>query len=110
GANALYSSVVWLDEPLVDGIFVGESDQAFRRILEICRDGKAAGKSKFEILGELEEIPGFLQPDRPRATKKSFIPNLNQSEALEAGPVYYLEDQMGNSHLQISEAGCRGFA
>ena len=108
GANALYSSVSWLDDPLVDGVFVGESDQAFRRILEICRDGKAAGKPKLEVLAELEGIPGFIQPDAPRTTKKSFIPNLNQSEALETGPIYYLEDQMGNSHLQISE-GCPCF-
>jgi len=108
GANALYSTVLWGDEPLLDGIFVGESDQALRRMLEICRDGKAAGKSKREILGELEEIAGFFQPENPRKTRKSFIPNLNQSEALERGPVYYLEDQLGSSHLQISE-GCPCF-
>ncbi|MBI3541759.1 MAG: hypothetical protein HY075_00585 [Deltaproteobacteria bacterium] len=107
GANALYSSVLW-PTPLVDGVFVGESDQAFRRILEICRDGKAAGRSKRDVLAELEEVAGFVQPDRPRSTRKSFIPNLNQSEALERGPVYYLEDQLGNSHLQISE-GCPCF-
>ncbi|MEW6057110.1 MAG: radical SAM protein [Bdellovibrionota bacterium] len=108
GANALYSSAIWMDDPLIDGVFVGESDQAFRNILEICRDGKKNSKSKSEILSELESIPGFFQPENQRETKKSFIPNLNQSEALEAGPVYYIEDQLGNSHLQISE-GCPCF-
>jgi radical SAM superfamily enzyme YgiQ (UPF0313 family) len=109
GANAHYSSSIWGDDPLVDGVFVGESDAAIRRILEICRDAKAAGRAKSETLAQLEEeIPGFFQPERPRTTRKAFIPNLNQSEALENGPVYYLEDQLGNSHLQISE-GCPCF-
>ncbi|MBI2604706.1 MAG: hypothetical protein HYW49_01370 [Deltaproteobacteria bacterium] len=108
GANALYSTCLWSENPLVDGVFVGESDAALRGILEICRDGKAAGKSKGEILAGLESIDGFIQPENPRATKKSFIPNLNQSEALENGPVYYIEEQLGNSHLQISE-GCPCF-
>jgi radical SAM superfamily enzyme YgiQ (UPF0313 family) len=108
GANALYSSVLWTADPMVDGIFVGESDAAIRRLLEISRDGKRAGKTKREILKDLLEIPGFFEPEAPRSTRKSFIWSLNQSEALEKGPVYYLEDQLGRSHLQISE-GCPCF-
>lgn len=108
GANALYSSCVWLDEPAVDGVFVGESDAAIRKMLEICRDGKAAGRSKVEILKLLEEIPGFFQPENPRSTRKSFVWDLNKAEALERAPIYYLEEPLGSSHLQISE-GCPCF-
>lgn len=108
GANALYSSAIWLDDPLVDGVFVGESDEAIRRILEVCRDGKAEGLSKVEVLEALEEVPGFFQPERPRPVRKAMILDLNRSEALESGPVFYLEEQMGTGHLQISE-GCPCF-
>ncbi|MGE3166783.1 MAG: hypothetical protein AB7O52_17910 [Planctomycetota bacterium] len=108
GANALYTSALWHDDPMVDGIFVGESEAAIRRMLVLARDAKLAGASKAEVLERFEELPGFLQPDRPRQTRKAFIPNLNRSEALERGPVYYLADQLGSSHLQISE-GCPCF-
>lgn len=108
GANALYSSSLWLDEALVDGVFVGESDQALRKILEICRDGKKAGLSKREVLTRLEEVPGFFQPESPRVTRKNFAMDLNRCEALEKAPIYYLEEPLGSSHLQISE-GCPCF-
>ncbi len=108
GANALYSSVLWTQDPLVDGVFVGESDQAIKRLIEIARDGKRAGKSKAAVLKDLLEIPGFFEPESPRSTRKSFIWSLNASEALEKGPVYFIEDQLGSSHLQISE-GCPCF-
>ncbi len=108
GANALYTSVLWVEDPLVDGIFVGESELAIRRLLEIGRDAKAAGLEKREILERMEEVDGFFQPDRPRNTQKAFVPDLNRSEALERGPVYFLAEQLGSAHLQISE-GCPCF-
>lgn len=115
GANALYSTAAWFSgakgsaASLIDGVFVGESDKDFRRILEICRDGKKSKASKQEILRKLVAgVPGFLEPEMPVATSKSFIPNLNQSEALESGLVSYVEEQLGSCHLQISE-GCPAF-
>ncbi len=108
GANALYTSAIWCDDPPVDGLFVGEDDVTVARLLETLRDGKRAGKSKAQLLEELEQLPGFLQPERPRLTAKSFVPDLDRGQALEAGPVYYLEDQAGSSHLQLSE-GCPCF-
>ena len=112
GANALYSSCVTLGDSLVDGVFVGESDQALRQILEIARDGKKQGLPKQKILELLCQVSGFVEPVKAQTehskSRKGFIPNLNQSEALENGPVYFLEDQLGNSHLQISE-GCPCF-
>ncbi len=109
GANALYTSSIWCEDPMIDGIFVGESDQALRKILIICKEGKKLRRPKSETLKILvQEIPGFIEPDQITKTKKAFIPNLNQSEALENGPVYFLADQAGNSQLQISE-GCPAF-
>ncbi|MCM2276670.1 MAG: radical SAM protein [Oligoflexia bacterium] len=108
GANALYSSAAWLDAPLVDAIFVGESDQAIREILELCRDGKAAGRPKSELLSELARLPGVFEPDRPGPTRKSFVWDLNRSMALERAPIPYVPEQAGAAHLQISE-GCPCF-
>lgn len=108
GANALYSSVLWTPDPWVDAVFVGESDAAIRRLLEMARDAKRAGVTKLELLAEMESVPGVIQPERPRPTRKSFVFSLNASEPLEAGPVYYLEEGMGSAHLQISE-GCPCF-
>jgi radical SAM superfamily enzyme YgiQ (UPF0313 family) len=108
GANALYSSAIWCDDPPIDGLFVGEDDATLARLFETLRDGKRAGLSKARLLAALEELPGFLQPERPRSTARSFSSNLDRSQALEAGPVFYLEDQAGSSHLQLSE-GCPCF-
>jgi radical SAM superfamily enzyme YgiQ (UPF0313 family) len=108
GANALYSSALWVDDPLIDGVFVGESEVAIRRILEIVRDGKRAGRAKRAVLDQLAEVDGFIEPDRPRRTRKAFVPDLNRSAALERGPVYFLADALGSAHLQISE-GCPCF-
>lgn len=108
GANALYSSVLWTQDPIVDGIFVGESDTGIKKILTTVRDGKSQNIAKSDILAELEKIDGFFQPENPRPTRKHFVPNLGESEALEKAPVYYLADQVGSSHLQISE-GCPCF-
>lgn len=108
GANSLYTSVLWTQDPLVDGIFVGEDDGAIRHILELCRDAKREGVRKRELLERLESVPGFFQPERPRATKKAFVWDLNAGAALERGPVYHLTDSLGSAHLQISE-GCPCF-
>jgi radical SAM superfamily enzyme YgiQ (UPF0313 family) len=108
GASALYSSVCWGEDPWVDAVFVGEDDQAIRRILEVCREGKARGLPKQELLAELGEIPGVLEPDGPRSVRKAMSPSLNAAEALERGPVPHLPDRMGTGHLQISE-GCPCF-
>ncbi len=108
GANALYAGAIWESDPMVDLLFVGESDDAIRKILSIARDAKRAGKTKLETIKLLEAVPGVLQPDAPRKTRKAFIWSLNKSEALEKGPIYFIEDQLGKGHLQISE-GCPCF-
>jgi radical SAM superfamily enzyme YgiQ (UPF0313 family) len=108
GANALYSSVLWNKDPMIDGIFVGESDVGIRNIFSLVQTEKESGANKSEILDKLESINGFFQPDKPRSTRKFFIPNLGESESLESAPVYYLAEQVGSSHLQISE-GCPCF-
>lgn len=108
GANALYTTCLWHADPPVDAIFVGEDDGAIQRLLSLARDARAAGRTKAEILAELEAIDGLIQPDRPRRTKKAFIWNLNQAAHLERAPVYHLPDAAGSAHLQISE-GCPCF-
>lgn len=63
GANAAHTSVLWTDDPMVDGVFVGESAEAISRLLEICRAGKAKGKSKRDVLKQLATVPGFFEPE-----------------------------------------------
>lgn len=108
GANAMYSQSIWLDDPLVDGIFIGENNQAIEQIFSICVESKKLNCSKFETLNHLSEIPGFFIPNQKNRTKKSISLNLNEAKHLTAGTVYFLSDAIGTSHLQISE-GCPCF-
>lgn len=108
GANALYTSVLWHGATPVDAVFVGEDDGAIQRLLCIARDGRAAGASKRDILEAWQAVDGLIEPDRPRATKKAFIWNLNEVAHLEKAPVYHLPEAAGSAHLQISE-GCPCF-
>ncbi|MGK5088491.1 radical SAM protein [Bdellovibrionota bacterium FG-2] len=110
GANALYSSSIWLEDPMVDGIFVGESDAEIRKILMICRDGKREGLVKEQVLARLVRgVDGFFEPENnDKKGRRSFAPDLDAAEALERGVVPFLEEAMGRAHLQISE-GCPCF-
>jgi radical SAM superfamily enzyme YgiQ (UPF0313 family) len=108
GSNALNTSVFFVPDPPLDGIFIGESAECITRIFELCADAKKKGLSKTDTLTQLESVPGFIQPDKPRATKRFMdsAPTLN--ELLEDAPVFNLEEQYGRGNLQISE-GCPFF-
>jgi radical SAM superfamily enzyme YgiQ (UPF0313 family) len=108
GANALYSTVLWTPDPIVDAVFVGEDDGAIRRLLALARDAKRAGATKHDVLASWETVDGLIQPERPRRTKKAFIERLDAATHLEAAPVYHLAEAAGSAHLQISE-GCPCF-
>jgi hypothetical protein len=105
GSNALYTSVFFTPDPLLDGIFFGESTDCIARIFALCADAKARGLSKADTLTMLESVPGFIQPDKPRATKRFVDSTPALNELLEDAPVFNLEDQYGRGNLQISE-GC----
>jgi hypothetical protein len=105
GANALATSALYGPDPLVDGIFAGEDVGLITQLLSICRDGKARGWSKTEILTELERLPGFFQPDRPKTCAKYHSQQLSPASQLRAAPLLYGEEAMATGHLQISE-GC----
>jgi hypothetical protein len=108
GSNALYTSVFFTPEPPVDGIFVGESTECIMGIFRTWAEAKEKGLSKAETLERLEEIPGFIQPDKPKKTKRRYdaAPDLNV--LLEDAPIFNLEAQYGTGNLQISE-GCPCF-
>jgi radical SAM superfamily enzyme YgiQ (UPF0313 family) len=105
GSNALYTSVFFTPDPLLDGIFFGESTDCIARIFSLCADAKARGLSKADTLTMLESVPGFIQPDKPHATKRPVDRTPVLNELLEDAPVFNLEDQYGRGNLQISE-GC----
>jgi radical SAM superfamily enzyme YgiQ (UPF0313 family) len=108
GSNSLYTSVFFVDEPPVDGIFFGESAECISRIFTICADAKAQGLSKARTLDALESVPGFIQPDKPQATARKPDPNPTLNKFLLDAPVFNLDEQYGTGNLQISE-GCRCF-
>ncbi|MBA4387037.1 MAG: hypothetical protein C0404_03590 [Verrucomicrobia bacterium] len=109
GANAAYSSVLWTDDPLVDGVFVGEDAGAIATLLELCSKGKRNRRSKREVLKELAGVPGFFEPEQRGAEAKRRINmDLTSSVDLMASmPVGY-EGGAGVGHLQISD-GCPCF-
>ncbi|HUI93438.1 MAG TPA: radical SAM protein [Chitinivibrionales bacterium] len=108
GSNALHTSVFFTPEPPVDGIFFGESTECIADIFKTCADGKKKGLSKSETLERLEKIPGFIQPDKPKKTKRHIQTATDLNSLLIDAPVFNLEGQYGTGNLQISE-GCPCF-
>ena len=108
GSNALNTSLFFTSEPPVDGIFMGESTECIAGIFRICADAKLKGLSKKETLEQLEEVPGFIQPDRPKKTKRRYDTGPDLNGLLVDAPVFNLEGQYGTGNLQIAE-GCPCF-
>jgi radical SAM superfamily enzyme YgiQ (UPF0313 family) len=108
GANALWTSSIWMDDPPVDGIFVGESLSCIEKLFTICRDGKLNRSKKRTVLDGLESVPGFFQPDRIRKIRKHHDPNLAEQKFFPDMPVLFIEDQPGRGTVAISE-GCPSF-
>ncbi len=109
GANALYASVFFSPDPMLDGIFIGEEPDTIRDIFLRLAHAKASGASKWESLGVLSDIPGFFVPDtfRPVAKKRhGSRPDLNRYKL---GETMVAADKIaGRASVQISE-GCPYF-
>lgn len=108
GASALYASVLHVGDPLVDGLFIGEDAATVARIFRLCKEYKASGRPKTELITALEETPGFIAPESARSTSVYHAPALDREQLLETGPVFMSEDALGKGNLQISE-GCACF-
>jgi len=106
GASALYTSVLFNDDPLVDGIFVGEDAATIGKLFQLCKDGGHRGLTKEAIIAELRNVPGFFEPDKERSLSIFQAPVIAAEQFLEAGPVLYAEECIGRANLQISE-GCK---
>lgn len=106
GASALYTSALFNDDPLVDGIFAGEDAGTIEKLFRLCKDGFLRARPKNAILAELRDVPGFFEPDKERSTNIFQAREIPSGQLLEAGPVLYAEECIGRAHLQISE-GCR---
>lgn len=108
GANAVNCSVLCTDDPLVDGIFIGDDTESIKNILEICRDGKKNKLNKSAILNLLENVAGFFQPEKILSAQKKIIKKLSlHTEQLKDAPVLY-SDEASSGLLRISE-GCPYF-
>ncbi|MFH1245681.1 MAG: radical SAM protein [Candidatus Omnitrophota bacterium] len=117
GANAAYTTSVWGQDSLLDGVFIGGSSYWIKRIFEICAQGYQNNLPKIEILRALQDIPGFYVTDtlpvcgqRTGRQKALALPKEAAAdvEILGKGIVPYNEAEIGVGHLQISQ-GCRAF-
>jgi radical SAM superfamily enzyme YgiQ (UPF0313 family) len=108
GASALFASSLFNDDPLVDGIFIGEDARVIGRIFRIGAEGRAQGRAKAAILAELAEVPGFVLPDGDHTTRVFQAAELPAEQLLQEGPVLYNEGSLGKGNLQLSE-GCACF-
>lgn len=109
GANALYTSLFFSPDPMVDCVFLGEEPDTIRELFLRLAHAKASGASKAEALGTLSDIPGFFVPDvsRPVARKRhASRPDLNRHKVRET--LVAADGVAGSASLQISE-GCPYF-
>ncbi len=109
GANALYTSALFGDDPMVDGIFVGEEPEIIQSIFAKLAEAKRNHASKQEMVSALLDVPGFFVPDSAKPKVKKFHasrPDLNRFKTRE--PLVAAEGVAGTASLQISE-GCPYF-
>ena len=106
GANSMYTTAIWGEDPLVYGVFTGTCASGVRELLKICADGRKNAKTKPEILRDLNEVPGFYLPGEPGKTSNAKTPIQDNIEPLENGIVLYDDEELGTGYLQISES-CR---
>ena len=108
GANAPFSSLLWEADSPLDGIFAGEDRQAMERLFHTVARGRADGRSKADILGQLASIPGFLVPGSAERVMVRPSKTVLDPDLLAAMPVALGEGNAGKAALAIS-AGCAGF-
>lgn len=109
GANSLYSSALFSDDPMVDGIFIGEEPLIIQSIFAKLAEAKRNHATKSEMVRALADVPGFFVPDSARPATRKFhasSPDLNKYKTLET--VVASEGVAGTASLQISE-GCPYF-
>lgn len=108
GASALYTSMLFEDDPIVDGIFIGGDCKIIAQLFDCIKSGRQRGMPKRTILEELAELPGFFEPDKRKGTTVFHGERLLPAHLLESGPVVYETELIGKGNLQLSE-GCSCF-
>jgi len=108
GSSSLYTSILFVPDPPLDGIFFGESTEAIARLFTLCAGAKQEGRSKTETLALLETIPGFVQPDAPKKTARRTDTTLSLNRLLTTAPLSNVDARYGAGNLMVSE-GCPCF-
>jgi len=113
GANSLHSTLLWNEDPLVDGIFIGEEPEViatlFNRLAVLNKEGHDKS-AQLQILAQ--EIPGFFEPEKMRDSANPVMkvhkstPQVNAYKALE--PFLPAIETAGVASLHIAE-GCPSF-
>ena len=65
GASVGAAAALYGADAGVDGIFIGGDPRAIAALFTRCRDGRARGLGKSEVLDSLRGIEGFLLPGEP---------------------------------------------
>lgn len=65
GASVGAAAALYGDDAGVDGIFIGGAPGAIATLFARCRDGRARGLGKREVLASLRDLEGFVLPGEP---------------------------------------------
>lgn len=105
GANAPNSMVIWNELSPVDGIYIGDDSESIKNIFNKAALLKNQGKTKKEILLELESVTGFFQPENPIKIKENCSTAIYQPDNIPQPVDTGMSD---TSFLQLSH-GCPYF-
>jgi radical SAM superfamily enzyme YgiQ (UPF0313 family) len=108
GASALYTSALFSDDPMVDGVFIGEDASTIAGLFRVYRDACSSGTSRSDALEQMCQVPGFFVPGARPETRVFHAPAIDAAQLVTCGPVLTDETTIGRGHVQISE-GCACF-
>lgn len=113
GASAGAAAALYGEDAGVDGLFVGGDAAVIAELFRRCRDGRARGLRKREVLGTLAGLEGFVLPGSPPSAAPALPPATAREYAGDepfppaaAMPVSYDPARTGIVTVPVTE-GCR---
>lgn len=111
GASVGAAAALYGEQSGVDGLFVGDSLEVIGELFRRCRDGRANGLAKPEVLESLRDLDGFVLPGAPVRPRSATAAGAASGAwtplpAAAAMPVSYDPSRTGIVTVPITE-GCR---
>lgn len=104
GANALHSSVAWIGDAMVDGVFAGSNTRCILRLFKECSTAKKIGKGKVGMLSAMVRVPGFFATGEDTGHRTRQVPGDFGVNATRL-PLFFGDPSSLQARLAISE-GC----